>query len=1416
MKIGGVPPAYRSAMSARSDRFANRRARVTNDGTGPTRAALKGVAVNFEDHFDDAVVRGRENARVIELSHNHCQHMEFVVAGGYGMLEEVSGLPINMRRIRCIKAHGNTAAPQLMRVARAFYEEHCTGCTLRKPSGRLPTLAALVEADQRAEAETARLAAERDMEAARHRAERGMRRRALQVSADPAMTGALQDLDVVDGEPSEDDTRISAAIRRLTALADKAPQSFTDSVISEMLKLAGIGHFLLLGPLRIVSRSREEWRRAGVDAAFSALDDGASQDAARMLVQFQDVTHPEQYTANVVRSLLYVAYGPYNSDIGYLEASTATDPATLQLLAHKASETLTLLLDRMLPGPPQKSALELPSGARTVEPAEGMDAEFDRATAAAAVRQLLSSGDPLAARFVPALIRNLLIDGDQYNTHPHAAVQQTLAAFILFRTGGAEEMWWAAGASASDDQRQTLFSVWWHLSRLVDPERQWESNAPELSIGQRRELRTRVFEVSMRLAAGQWGYNVAGSAADIILGFARDDPEWAAARTDTFLGGFLAALNASEEPRPKVLVPNDDTPDFVANMEWSTRGNVLRSAAARFLDATREAARAEPVPVAQAVLAFLEHERDQGNPEEIGWQLLPLLGEIGRDGGGAPGVLPLIVPALYTHLMSSSPALVDRAIRAWADVNSRNILPSLFEDLLPILMDQRYIRVILAMLNSLPRLNLPESVRREGLRYAVLWLTSSRVGGPNEQLVQPAIECAGRLIQQLPDDQVNLERLLLRETVKLPPHEVREVLWVNWSIDARHSPEYARVRLARVINSQTNPAFSRRNNEEEVALLECGRGLLGLELSELQDAALSFGPERISLGLEIVEVAWRAGRVDDARTICDALQESIPDQPAFERKRALAQWVKIALWGNPPPASDGKPFDDNGFPSFLFRVIEQVQARAVLRGLLITIPATAAEFSASAARLQDEAEKLAALAQRDTPTAAYVRLLGDLFEVAAHVHLLEAADLGGKPRSADAHRRAIYRLATALNEKATVVLGSDDPLGGPLTSAVAQILGTDDGDLAAVVADWASLPIPLVLIEGASLSERDSPKEPPPDVEEEAVAVAMISVDDRLLTGAAVLRPDTVYTLKIELQVDEWPEWAERLDLQFVGGLTASEIQLPTLVWRRSPNFNGTLRGEGTLVLRFALPSGRPAPPFAVTASWSGQVENQMRRKRLDITGHSQIRLRPFDAARDALTEIDVVDERLHALYSSLFAAGYPDDEIQAFCRLFTAVCRFGFRYTWDKRYRRGSRVTEREFHNDLYTDLLEDLDLGGRVERGSPLGLGYLDIRHDRITAELKVERRVPVTKESAPKYMAQATQYASADGRHLAILAILDMSPKESPVGTPENNVFTLVPSLHGLDSPDAPSLIAVAVVNGNLPVPSAWSRRKSPRPD
>lgn len=286
--------------------------------------------------------------------------------------------------------------------------------------------------------------------------------------------------------------------------------------------------------------------------------------------------------------------------------------------------------------------------------------------------------------------------------------------------------------------------------------------------------------------------------------------------------------------------------------------------------------------------------------------------------------------------------------------------------------------------------------------------------------------------------------------------------------------------------------------------------------------------------------------------------------------------------------------------------------------------------------------------------------------------------------------------------------------------------------------------------------------------------MVLASVDGQLITGPQVLRPGAVYELGLEIRPCPWPDWADRLEAELISHLTTQEAQTPAFSWSRpsAAESGEALTGTGTLILRFGLPAGRPAPPFLITLRWRGTRDGKPVTEALDIAGHRELRLRPFDASRDFLMEFHVFDERLLALYEQLHGAGYDEGQLQAFCRLFTAICRVGLKIMWDPPYKRGATVREREFHDDLYTRLLGEPELGARLERGSKLGLGFLDVRHDGITAELKVQRRTPVTQETAPKYMGQPTQYAAADGARLSILSVLDMSRKhrrsESPKTT------------------------------------------------
>lgn len=93
----------------------------------------------------------------------------------------------------------------------------------------------------------------------------------------------------------------------------------------------------------------------------------------------------------------------------------------------------------------------------------------------------------------------------------------------------------------------------------------------------------------------------------------------------------------------------------------------------------------------------------------------------------------------------------------------------------------------------------------------------------------------------------------------------------------------------------------------------------------------------------------------------------------------------------------------------------------------------------------------------------------------------------------------------------------------------------------------------------------------------------------------------------------------------------------------------------------------------------------------------------------------------------------------------------------------------------------------------------------------DLKVVVNKVVTVATSHQYLGQPTVYACDLGSQLSILAILEMSPKAAPPGVLENYIGWIRPAEHGLDDPRYPSLVGVIIINGNLPKPNLFSRRK-----
>ena len=97
---------------------------------------------------------------MMELARRHCLNMVFTEAGGRGIAELENWLPINARQVSsrtrqfctflrrqgakvvsCPVAADNAWGSNLDVIAGDFYDRHCAGCQLRRPTGERPNLA---------------------------------------------------------------------------------------------------------------------------------------------------------------------------------------------------------------------------------------------------------------------------------------------------------------------------------------------------------------------------------------------------------------------------------------------------------------------------------------------------------------------------------------------------------------------------------------------------------------------------------------------------------------------------------------------------------------------------------------------------------------------------------------------------------------------------------------------------------------------------------------------------------------------------------------------------------------------------------------------------------------------------------------------------------------------------------------------------------------------------------------------------------------------------------------------------------------------------------------------------------------------------------------------------------------------------
>jgi len=958
-----------------------------------------------------------------------------------------------------------------------------------------------------------------------------------------------------------------------------------------------------------------------------------------------------------------------------------------------------------------------PSGLILVAPAPGPKPEDDlqAAAAAGAARALAPTHPKIAATLTSALVRQLTAHQESRFSDEKAIpmAERALAVYVVLDVANVWERIRETARTYRGYVGDRCVRILSLAADVTFKDPSWrEPGDPIPDDDRANDLVDRLFSEAAAAIAGAWGDEARGSAAELVKDIAADRPEYAFERLPVLLGIFLGLVEQSKKPaRSPLEIVAEPTPPQQQALEQLNRDSQFGSAIHRMLEAVERLARVAPAEVCKALIDLIDDERDSEREFDVAWRLLTLLGKIGERHGNAPNVLQSLLPTLHTYVVGADVILQVEALDAWTSIARSHPLPDSVADLLPALTKDNRVGVSRALARAAIRLDwTPEQTAL--LLVCVQKLLTGVEPVELHEAVEDAARAAKKLarcleVESLPE---RIEETILEVIDPISGYDLRDILdrTGDWTPTSSTSARMARLRLRQAADPQINDRWNAGDDQELCQLLEAGAGLADLPAADLERAALDLAPDQPFASAEFAEVAWRAGRPSDAAHLLDSVLATTPDQPSHSVHRQILNTIAAAVavdnavvtdgdWDQ--PATDAialaEALADGHDADFSTKLLASVKASASVRRALhaaghVSGIDPAAQLETQAVALDNTGAALDAASQRATATGRYLRHVAGACKIAAHLVRAEAAALEADTSTQNAHDGAAKRRSKLLRADAAAEFAPEDPLAGPLLAHLEMVGGLTPGaETAALLDAWARMLLPVPVVTGPRRRTAPSPGASA-DAEKAGapVAIVLASVDGKLITGPQVLRKDRVYELAVRVQTDEWPDWAESLDLELLSHLTPTEITIPAFTWTKNEYADDpeTFEQNGSLALRFALAAGQPGIPLMTQLTWRGTTDGQRISQRIDVSGHRQLRVRPYDDTRDRATDYPVFDERLLALYDSLTTAGYDEQQLQAFCRLFTAICRAGLAITWEKTYRRGTSVKEKTFHDELHT----------------------------------------------------------------------------------------------------------------------------------
>lgn len=401
------------------------------------------------------------------------------------------------------------------------------------------------------------------------------------------------------------------------------------------------------------------------------------------------------------------------------------------------------------------------------------------------------------------------------------------------------------------------------------------------------------------------------------------------------------------------------------------------------------------------------------------------------------------------------------------------------------------------------------------------------------------------------------------------------------------------------------------------------------------------------------------------------------------------------------------------------------------------------------------------------------------------------------------------RYLTAAQERATAwartfgVGGIADNLA-PVAQKITAVKNISE--VATVAASLAAIPLPVGLYSAEGSVRRIGPRLPddggeaPPKPVELSVAFIKFTIDGTPLAETHYLSPGEMHNLDIEVRVSRWPVNATALILEPVTIEHPDAYKMPVFSLP-APSGAGPHQLEQQGRAAITLPNHFNARPYEF--KYVARFEPRGSEQPVETIGQRTLMLEGMDLARQPLTGYQHIDRKLIEVRNTLRVSPHMiQQELADALTLVFPLANLAAQSVQDNFF--PSPISEDEFHKRVRSFLRSHPMIGANLEEHPHASRGITDLSFRGIRLELKSEKSNKLTPADCQHFVPQASSYAVGSGKRLALLCVLDGSPKSKPPFPVEDGITFFVHQ-----SSETPVYVLTILIQGNLAKPSDFSR-------